>query len=1685
MYQVRHAGLSKRYQQQQQQEQQRYSGPHALAFAAAAEAVAAAPQSRPGHQLDPALRQSDATLYADPYTQAEAYPRKSATYQDPYAIREVTQGGQEDDDDYYPRKSVDPYGYGYASEGQARVDPYSHGHGHSQDFSTSNLPFKQYGAGMGYAEDEDDEARQLKDGSHQPHANLFSNQMGPDRSNQYEDGADTTRAGLLSKDNGKIEKQLERRRKGIYRQKYGILSFLLALVYIIIFIVELIQSKAATGQAFQTKPQLQPMLGPPFEFFINFPLGARFVPCMRNVPTRPTTQLLPCLNASTSATVTQDQLCPIWEVCRMQSATGPWQAWRFVTAIFIHAGVIHILFNVVAQLTLVVQVETILGTPAFALVYFAGGIGGNLLGGNFGLMSPALGASGAVYTAVGVEMTDLILNWHWEERRKTRLTISVVFAIVGLALGLLPGLDNFSHIGGFVCGILGGFAFGPSIHPSKKHRIGVWVVRLISGGLMLGFLLGLALNFYNSADPAQACRWCRYLRVISDQAAMTTPTGQQQRAFDPGFDGAAHSAPTGSAAYGDSKTNYRLSDEQEHVAKRIKGLRDAQDPLKLTPIRAHYLKKALIRLQVENEFRALSKKDALGTFGPPFRPSPLARRTDLPFLRFMFQHFVLTFPFLRSAPPNFFADKVQVFVDRFLEKNISTSDERDETTKRKQIGGRFQRYIVLLMTAAIRCKDNLEQIVKISEADSAKLSAIDRRIRAAVKGELAEMFEVNIVGVRTITTKGRLRNRYHEEFIIRTRRSGQPEVYVSRRYGDFMRLAETLRIDFPDDEIRLPPTKNRTQRNVDDHSSGPSPSLQPTDQGQGKVGWEEAEQEEVLDDESSLRPPTGKQGRSRKLSSTGRSGPTHPSQMSTVQLAREKNRLTLRAYLRSLLAVAPVADSEAFQDFLLGDPIVLNREEEEDAARRERLDVVRESEQQYFADESAKRAKELQTHLKAFKEDLIQRDGLSRVFGTLKSTSRIEDLPANYQALISWARISLASTLFHIFMGSDNSPDIFAQLKRMHGLMPYFVLRGILRVSNPVSMIRGVLDLFLAQPFGQKSLLQRMFSSGLQDDVRELTEICTAVADKVEDPDMCEKVRAFVYAAPEQQVELRQEASEEHLDLMTVILRSPDLAPQLRLDKYQINRAVRSSRAYEKYKEYRRNLGPEEEDEGPEDEDAWLYEDLHVLLRMKQRLRDKEQMISLIFEGVTADLLKDIVTIFYSPLAQVYKAANIADSLYDLQMFITDMIKTVEANEELTYSDPQRTVQVFIDLVQRHEGKFYNFVHQVHSKGSGLFDGLMHWTELFINFVRGSDSPAAAAQGGGGGKGKGIGEVDLEICLPAGGGPRRRAMVEIDALVVYAYQVKLQREAKLRRKIADREVHGAANALSQAASQQRREEDDVAFVGRVVENLGVGEMFTGDIADVEAEEDDDYDEDEAREGEEDEDDGLLTETEIATLDEAAKDELRTQRRLERKDEEAIRARMPGMQREMSLRALKENARRTSEDSAEEDRSSTKTDGSDGAAPPPPPPRWIPPVSRQNSMAASGQNEKDLPSIPNEVPQGGDGVASGTIRASKKKKKVVAPPHLSVIPEMVPLFVEMVRPALRPARTASASTTTSLNDPFAQVESESSSSGRQPGRILTNSHGSGSTAVVASPIDQHGGSGNQPPPPPPKQGGWFW
>ena len=77
--------------------------------------------------------------------------------------------------------------------------------------------------------------------------------------------------------------------------------------------------------------------------------------------------------------------------------------------------------------------------------------------------------------------------------------------------------------------------------------------------------------------------------------------------------------------------------------------------------------------------------------------------------------------------------------------------------------------------------------------------------------------------------------------------------------------------------------------------------------------------------------------------------------------------------------------------------------------------------------------------------------------------------------------------------------------------------------------------------------------------------------------------------------------------MLTVVLRSGE---QPALSRPQLHRVMRAHRAHLQYIEQR----SDSDDEGPQDEDAWLYEDLTILTKLYSQLRNKEQIIELVFE---------------------------------------------------------------------------------------------------------------------------------------------------------------------------------------------------------------------------------------------------------------------------------------------------------------------------------------------------------------------------------------------------------------------------------------------------------------------------------------
>ncbi|WVQ97012.1 hypothetical protein IAU59_004122 [Kwoniella sp. CBS 9459] len=1065
-----------------------------------------------------------------------------------------------------------------------------------------------------------------------------------------------------------------------------------------------------------------------------------------------------------------------------------------------------------------------------------------------------------------------------------------------------------------------------------------------------------------------------------------------------------------------------------------------EPPTILTPLRAHYLKKTLVNLQVTHELGLITDPvlgaNALGLLGDPFvlpesakkdamtRVSEISRQEgsslgDLPFLRFMFHQFLLPFPFLASAPPTFWSAKVQPFLSSFLAttgvgahaslteqerevaESLMTKEERKEAQERKKLWAKVEKHLALMFGVGIKLTSG-EEVVRIGQAELRRLEELQEERRrkwvekhggeqgAAAAMDPTQGFEVNVVGVRVVTEKGRVRHRSHEEFIIRTRRNGASDTFVTRRYGDFRRLADELRLAFPDYPIPPPPPKDKTATAA--AAVNPPASAGYSAYNPLRMIYGSGTPATGSPDPGS---PSGYATPSTSYNAAGLpDSPSSPTTQ-TTPLSREKNRLTLRAYLQSILALPFVINSPILRSFLLSAPTALTPPEAVDCQRRLEGDAVREEGRRRFRLEAEKRIEALREGLAQFKGDVLSKEGgLKGVFEVVRRVERVEDLPKAEASVLEWGRISLAATIFQLFVASDTASDTLAGLKRLHGLMPYFVLKGVLKISNPMAMIRGVLDLFLARPFGGQSLIQRMFSSSLTEDVRLLGEDIDAVQDKIDDPVLCQKIEQYAMAPFEIQEVFRRDAVAEGVDLLVVILRSPSVPS---LSRPQFQRVARATRAYHEYKDAQAELDDSDDDMGPDNEDAWLYEDLNVLLKLWMRKREKEGLLALIFEGVTAELLKDIITIFYSPLATVYKAASIADSLGDMQAFINDMIRTVEQVEELSQEDPQRTVQTFIDLVQRHEQSFYSFVHNVHSKGQGLFDSLMAWIELFLNYARtGLPQP-----------------MDLEFILPASDEARREVMREVDSVAEYHYKLKVAHEEKIRRRFRSA-GSGAPGGGGGAGAIGENGNEEAALLDSVMASLSIGETAVaegGEIADEESEEDEEEDEDEMERGfaqsRAEGDEGSASERSSINssfLSPPSAGGLDNQQQRSRRGSHGSTTPSgsagagTGRKSREKIRNSLDFKRRGSPDTdkdRDQPRATSDRDPTNEPGRPPRSPHGLPPASGSSQSHSQGPERHGKRS-----------------RRRRRENELLVQPQTKAIQELRPLFVEMIRPNLR-------------------------------------------------------------------------
>ena len=135
---------------------------------------------------------------------------------------------------------------------------------------------------------------------------------------------------------------------------------------------------------------------------------------------------------------------------------GQW--WTLITAIYLHGGLMHIIFNMYALRQLGPMVESIFGTSRFILLFTLSGIFGYFLSNSLSGY-PTIGASGSIFGLLGA------LIYYGRTRggmiSQTIYPQLLVWAGVMFLFGFaMPGINNYAHLGGFIGGYVGGNLLG-------------------------------------------------------------------------------------------------------------------------------------------------------------------------------------------------------------------------------------------------------------------------------------------------------------------------------------------------------------------------------------------------------------------------------------------------------------------------------------------------------------------------------------------------------------------------------------------------------------------------------------------------------------------------------------------------------------------------------------------------------------------------------------------------------------------------------------------------------------------------------------------------------------------------------------------------------------------------------------------------------------------------------------------------------------------------------------------------------------------------------------------------------------------------------------------------------------------------------------------------------------------------
>ncbi|KAJ1355020.1 hypothetical protein KIN20_012130 [Parelaphostrongylus tenuis] len=169
------------------------------------------------------------------------------------------------------------------------------------------------------------------------------------------------------------------------------------------------------------------------------------------------------------------------------------QIWRFLSYALLHAGVIHLLGNMVVQILIGVPLEVVHKSLRIAPLYLMAVLSGSLLQYTLDPKVYMVGASAGVYALLTAHLANVVINWAEMPYRWARLTLIVIFLAFDITTAIIRRLsadecESVSH-SAHIAGGITGFCFGVLILYNVVERPWERIMQYICMVVYVAFLV--------------------------------------------------------------------------------------------------------------------------------------------------------------------------------------------------------------------------------------------------------------------------------------------------------------------------------------------------------------------------------------------------------------------------------------------------------------------------------------------------------------------------------------------------------------------------------------------------------------------------------------------------------------------------------------------------------------------------------------------------------------------------------------------------------------------------------------------------------------------------------------------------------------------------------------------------------------------------------------------------------------------------------------------------------------------------------------------------------------------------------------------------------------------------------------------------------------------------------------------